>query len=417
MKKTSTNNKKNKKVVKEELDIIEDTKEYKRVSKENDELFLEKDHHGIKVFLSLLVIILLLGIVGFLYYKKVYSSPLITFTNSLSRYQKELTSDYQVDTYNKINAIISLDLKTSDESKKKGIDVLNNISSNIVFANEKDDNYLEVNTKYKKDIFVNLKLYSKEDHNKTYSYIKIDKYYDNYLKKENKYLQYYSLIKLFHEEDLSDLFKGVLKDSFSKDNFTRSEETINNTKLTKNTMTIKSSDIDKTISTIINKLKNDKNLLNKINKYYNNVIEKLESYLEKVKNDPKDLEISTYNKINIHQDLVILEYKYGSKIITLEPYDNVVTINIDNNGKSLNTVITKNNKASYNIDFNYKNDTDTYKVNLIVTLDKTNDVPTIIISDEMSVKELNEETLPELIKEVKDETLKDILRLLQKKSS
>ena len=182
-------------------------------------------------------------------------------------------------------------------------------------------------------------------------------------------------------------------------------------------MTIKSSDIDKTISTIINKLKNDKNLLNKINKYYNNVIEKLESYLEKVKNDPKDLEISTYNKINIHQDLVILEYKYGSKIITLEPYDNVVTINIDNNGKSLNTVITKNNKASYNIDFNYKNDTDTYKVNLIVTLDKTNDVPTIIISDEMSVKELNEETLPELIKEVKDETLKDILRLLQKKSS
>ena len=417
MKKTSTNSKKNKKVVKEELDIIEDTKEYKRVSKENDELFLEKDHHGIKVFLSLLVIILLLGIVGFLSYKKVYSSPLITFTNSLSRYQKELTSDYQVDTYNKINAIISLDLKTSDESKKKGIDVLNNISSNIVFANEKDDNYLEVNTKYKKDIFVNLKLYSKEDHNKTYSYIKIDKFYDNYLKKENKYLQYYSLIKLLHEEDLSDLFKGVLKDSFSKDNFTRSEETINNTKLTKNTMTIKSSDIDKTISTIINKLKNDKNLLNKINKYYNNVIEKLESYLEKVKNDPKDLEISTYNKINIHQDLVILEYKYGSKIITLEPYDNVVTINIDNNGKSLNTVITKNNKASYNIDFNYKNDTDTYKVNLIVTLDKTNDVPTIIISDEMSVKELNEETLPELIKEVKDETLKDILRLLQKKSS
>ena len=417
MKKTSTNNKKNKKVVKEELDIIEDTKEYKRVSKENDELFLEKDHHGIKVFLSLLVIILLLGIVGFLYYKKVYSSPLITFTNSLSRYQKELTSDYQVDTYNKINAIISLDLKTSDESKKKGIDVLNNISSNIVFANDKDDNYLEVNTKYKKDIFVNLKLYSKEDHNKTYSYIKIDKFYDNYLKKENKYLQYYSLIKLLHEEDLSDLFKGVLKDSFSKDNFTRSEETINNTKLTKNTMTIKSSDIDKTISTIINKLKNDKNLLNKINKYYNNVIEKLESYLEKVKNDPKDLEISTYNKINIHQDLVILEYKYGSKIITLEPYDNVVTINIDNNGKSLNTVITKNNKASYNIDFNYKNDTDTYNVNLIVTLDKTNDVPTIIISDEMSVKELNEETLPELIKEVKDETLKDILRLLQKKSS
>jgi hypothetical protein len=417
MKKTSTNNKKNKKVVKEELDIIEDTKEYKRVSKENDELFLEKDHHGIKVFLSLLVIILLLGIVGFLYYKKVYSSPLITFTNSLSRYQKELTSDYQVDTYNKINAIISLDLKTSDESKKKGIDVLNNISSNIVFANEKDDNYLEVNTKYKKDIFLNLKLYSKEDHNKTYSYIKIDKFYDNYLKKENKYLQYYSLIKLLHEEDLSDLFKGVLKDSFSKDNFTRSEETINNTKLTKNTMTIKSSDIDKTISTIINKLKNDKNLLNKINKYYNNVIEKLESYLEKVKNDPKDLEISTYNKINIHQDLVILEYKYGSKIITLEPYDNVVTINIDNNGKSLNTVITKNNKASYNIDFNYKNDTDTYNVNLIVTLDKTNDVPTIIISDEMSVKELNEETLPELIKEVKDETLKDILRLLQKKSS
>ena len=425
MKKTESKDKnvvkKSPKVKKEELDLIEDTTEIKEEiieekkerKKEDNYLLIEKDYHGLKVFLAFLIIIILLGLVGFLYYKKVYCSPLVTFTNSLSNYQKELTKDYKDNTYNKISAILELDLKTDNEDKKNGVKILNDILTNIVFANDKDNTYLEVNTKYNKEAFFNLKLYEKEEDNKSYSYIKIDKY-EKYLKYENKYLQHFSLIRLLHEENLNSFFKNVLYNSLSKNDFTRTEETIDNVKLTKNTMTIKSTELEKILDLIINKLKNDSSLLNKINSYYNNAIEKLENYLNKIKKDPKDIEISTYNKKNLKQDLVMLEYKYGDKKITYEPKDNLILINCDNNDKEINITITKNNKASYVIDFDYKKDETNYKFNLIVTLDKTNDVPKLIVNEDMNIKELNKDTLPSIISEVTDNSMKDILKIFAK---
>ena len=416
-----------KEVKKEELDVIEDTtnikeeiikekkeKEPKKEKvKEENYLLIEKDHHGLKVFLSLLVLIVLLGLVGFLYYKKVYCSPLVTFTNSLSNYQKELAKDYKGNTYNKINAILDLDLKTNDDNKKNGVKILNDILTNIVFTNDKDNTYLEINTKYNKDVFANLKLYAKEEDNKTVSYIKLDKY-DQYLKYENKYLQHFSLIRLIHEENISSLFKNVLYESLSKNDFTRSEETIDGVKLTKNTMTIKSTELEKMLNLIMDNIKDDTSLVNKINSHYNDAISKLEKYLEDVKKDPKDIEVSTYNKKNLHQDLVMLEYKYGDKKITYEPKDNLILINYDNNGKEIDVTVTKNNKASYVIDFDYKKDETNYKFNLIITLDNTNDVPKIIVNDEMNIKELNTETLPSIIGEVSDNSIKDILRIFAK---
>ena len=355
----------------EETKIVKEEKEIKQNKKVDNFLLLEKDHHGIKVFLSILVILLLLALVGFLYYKKVYSSPLVTFTSSLSNYQKELTKDY------------------------------------------KDNTYLEVNTKYNKEVFANLKLYSKEENNKMYSYIKLDKY-DQYLKYENKYLQHFSLIRLLHEENLNSFFKNVLEGALSKNDFTREEETINNVKLTKNTMKVSSNELEKLVNLIIEKLKKESSLLDKINSHYNNAIERLENYVNEIKKDPKDIEISTYNKKNLKQDLVMLEYKYGDKKITFEPVDNIININIENKDTETDIKITKNNKASYTIDFDYKKDSTNYKFNLIVTLDKTNDVPKVIIGDEMDIKLLNNDTLPSIISEVTDNSIKDILRIFQK---
>ena len=246
-----------------------------------------------------------------------------------------------------------------------------------------------------------------------YSYIKLDKY-DQYLKYENKYLQHFSLITLLHEENLNSFFKNVLEGAFSKNDFTREEETINNVKLTKNTMKVSSNELEKLVNLIIEKLKKDSSLLDKINSHYNNAIERLENYVEKIKKDPKDIEISTYNKKNLKQDLVMLEYRYGDKKITFEPVDNIININIENKDKETVIKITKNNKASYTIDFDYKKDSTNYKFNLIVTLDKTNDVPKVIIGDEMDIKLLNNDTLPSIITEITDNSIKDILRIFQK---
>ena len=422
MSKTEKKVKKNTKVKEDIEEIIDDEekvepKKRKTKLEETQELFLEKDYHGLKVFLSFLVVLLLLGLIGFLYYKKVYSSPLTTFTNSLSNFQKELSKDYKDNKYNKISAILELDLKDNNNDNAKGIEVLNNMQTNMVLVNDKDNTYLEVDTKYDKSHYVNLKLYAKEEDHKTYSYIKLDKYYDKYLKYENKYLQYYPFIKLLHEEDLKDLFTSVINDSMDKNNFTRTYETIDDVKLSKNTLTIKSNDYEKLLTNIVNKIKKDNSLLDKLKKHYPDITNRLDNYLEKVKASPKDITISTYNKQNIKQDLVMIELISNDKKIVLELNDNkkVITITKDNNEKEI--VITKNNKASYTIDFTNKDDTKTYKFNLIITLDKTNDIPTLIINDDMSVKELNQETLDSIISEVSNDNLKNVFKLLQKKNS
>ena len=422
MSKTEKKVKKNTKVKEDIEEIIDDEekvepKKRKTKLEETQELFLEKDYHGLKVFLSFLVVLLLLGLIGFLYYKKVYSSPLTTFTNSLSNFQKELSKDYKDNKYNKISSIIDLDLKDNDSDKVKGIEILNNMQTNMVLVNDKDNTYLEVDTKYDKSHYVNLKLYAKEEDHKTYSYIKLDKYYDKYLKYENKYLQYYPFIKLLHEEDLKDLFTSVINDSMDKNNFTRTYETIDDVKLSKNTLTIKSNDYEKLLTNIVNKIKKDNSLLDKLKKHYPDITNRLDNYLEKVKASPKDITISTYNKRILKQDLVMIELISNDKKIVLELNDNkkVITITKDNNEKGI--VITKNNKASYTIDFTNKDDTKTYKFNLIITLDKTNDIPTLIINDDMSVKELNQETLDSIISEVSNDNLKNVFKLLQKKNS
>ena len=422
MSKTEKKVKKNTKVKEDIEEIIDDEekvepKKRKTKLEETQELFLEKDYHGLKVFLSFLVVLLLLGLIGFLYYKKVYSSPLTTFTNSLSNFQKELSKDYKDNKYNKISAILELDLKDNNNDTAKGIEVLNNMQTNMVLVNDKDNTYLEVDTKYDKSHYVNLKLYAKEEDHKTYSYIKLDKYYDKYLKYENKYLQYYPFIKLLHEEDLKDLFTSVINDSMDKNNFTRTYETIDDVKLSKNTLTIKSNDYEKLLTNIVNKIKKDNSLLDKLKKHYPDITNRLDNYLEKVKASPKDITISTYNKRNLKQDLVMIELISNDKKIVLELNDNkkVITITKDNNEKGI--VITKNNKASYTIDFTNKDDTKTYKFNLIITLDKTNDIPTLIINDDMSVKELNQETLDSIISEVSNDNLKNVFKLLQKKNS
>ena len=50
----------------EENKIVKEEKEIKQNKKVDNFLLLEKDHHGIKVFLSILVILVLLALVGFL---------------------------------------------------------------------------------------------------------------------------------------------------------------------------------------------------------------------------------------------------------------------------------------------------------------------------------------------------------------
>ena len=422
MSKTEKKVKKNTKVKEDIEEIIEEdevieTKKRKTKLEETQELFLEKDYHGLKVFLSFVVVLLLLGLIGYLYYKKVYCSPQITFTNSLANFQKELSKDYKDNKYNKISSIIDLDLKDNDSDKVKGIEILNNMQTNMVLVNDKDNIYLEVDTKYDKSQYVNLKLYAKEEDNKTYSYIKLDKYYDKYLKYENKYLQYYPFIKLLHEEDLNDLFTSAIKDSISKGNFTRTEETIDNVKLSKNTLTIKSTEYEKLITNIVNKIKKDNSLLNKLKNYYPDITNRLDNYLEKVKNNPKDITISTYNKINLKQDLVMIELISNDKKIVLELNNNKTTITITKGNNEKEIVVTKNNKASYTIDLTNKDDSKTYKFNVIITLDKTNDIPTLIINDDMSVKELNQESLNSVINEASNDNLKNVLKVLQKKNS
>ena len=219
---------------------IKETK--KKKVKETFEPFFDNSSHLLFKFVMTLMIVLIIAGIGFLYYKKVYSNPELTFIKSISNYQDKVKT---IDKYNKANSVITFKGTSNNSLKKAGFDILSELTINLTFANDKDMTYTEIDTKYKKDSFVNVKAYGNLYDNKYITYLKFDKGYDKYLKIENKYLQHFSLIKIFKEEELKKTIDKVLKNSLSKDLFTREEKD----KVSINTLTLKNSDYQEIMKT------------------------------------------------------------------------------------------------------------------------------------------------------------------------
>ena len=211
------NTKTKKKEVKLEdtTELIDEEKPVKKIEKvkkekkeEIEEPFIDNSYHYLQKLMFIVLIILVIGAIGFYYYNNIYSSPKITFIKSLTNYQDKIKYE---EAYNKLNAVLDFNLKTDNETKKAGYNVLSNLSINLTFTNDKEMSYMEVNTK-SKDGLINLKAYGNRENDKYITYLKLDKGYDKYLKYETKYLQYFSLIKLVKEEKLSKNIEKILTD-------------------------------------------------------------------------------------------------------------------------------------------------------------------------------------------------------------
>ncbi len=399
----------------EDVEVIEEKKDKepkKNVEKENNEPFFDNSSHFLFKFIMTLMIILIIGGVIFLYYKKFYSNPMLTFIKSISNYQESIKINEK---YNKANSVITFKGSSDNILKKEGFKILSELTINLSFANDKEMTYTEINTKYKNDSFVNVKAYANDYDNKYITYLKLDKGYDKYLKIENKYLQHFSIIKVLKEEELKDSITKVLKKSLNRDLFTREikdKESIN-------TLTLKNKDYQEIMLNIIKEIRNNKSLMNKFNNHYRDFDKKLDKLENDVKNNKNDYEIKTYNKLNLKQTLVKLEFinKTKNTITTFTPKDNNLVIEYNNNDKELNIDITKNSNSSYKVVVDINNKEDNMNIEGVINLDEESDVTSLTINDDMLVTDLNSETIEEVIKQITSNLLKDILKIFQKGNS
>ena len=415
------NTKTKKKEVKLEdtTELIDEEKPVKKIEKvkkekkeEIEEPFIDNSYHYLQKLMFIVLIILVIGAIGFYYYNNIYSSPKITFIKSLTKYQDKIKYE---EAYNKLNAVLDFNLKTDNETKKAGYNVLSNLSINLTFTNDKEMSYMEVNTK-SKDGLINLKAYGNRENDKYITYLKLDKGYDKYLKYETKYLQYFSLIKLVKEEKLSKNIEKILTDTLKKGNFKRETIEEDGKKITSNTLTINNVEYKELMTKIINAIKNNKDFMKKLSKHYNKPEELLNNYLKKVNDSKNSYEITTYNKRNLNQDLIRIEIINNNTNckITLTPKNNTLSIKFEKCGKDIDITIDRNSNSSYKIVLGIKKDTDDIKVETVINLDKTTDVTELKINDEMLITELNKDTLDSIIPTVTNTNISNILKIFKK---
>ena len=391
----------------------EEKKEKEKKKEVIEEPFFDNSHHFLQKLAFIVLIILVIGAIGFYYYNNIFSSPLRTFVKSISNYQEEIK--YQED-YNKLNAVVNLSLSTNNEIKKAGYDVLTNLSIYLTFMNDKEMSYMEVNTKYKNSTFVNVKSYGNRENEKYITYLKLDKGYEKYLKYETKYLQYFSLIKLIKEEKLNKNIEKILEDTLKKGNFERTITKLDGKKISKNTLTLSNSEYKELMTKIVKEIKNNKDLMKKLSKHYNDPEKILDNLLTKIKNSKSSYEITAYNKFNLSQDLIKIEIinRHTNSKTILTPKKSQLTIDYEKNNKLINIQIDRNSNSGYNVEITINKDKDNITIDTVINLDKTNDVTELKINDDMLINDLNKDTLEKIISQVTNINISNIFKIFVK---
>ena len=159
--------------------------------------------------------------------------------------------------------------------------------------------------------------------------------------------------------------------------------------------------------------------MKKFNNYYKDFDKKLDNFEKEVKDNKNDYEIKSYNKLNLKQDLIKLEFinKTKNSITTFTPENDTLKITYTKGQKEINVDITKNSNSSYKVVVDINNDKDKMNIEGVINLDEESDVTSLTINDDMLITDLNSETIEDVIKQLTNNLLKDILKIFQKENS
>lgn len=381
------------------------------MNKNDEELFIPKEKHSLKIITLIIILIIILGGVYY-YYKEFYSNPQFIITNIIKKADQKLNNEIsEIDEYNcfKINGLINFNLDFRKDYQELA-SIISNISLQINGEIDQNSNekILNLNTKYKDNELLNVKTYQKEKND----YIYLEDIFDKYLLIEDNEIS--NNINIFTKtKDLKitkDSFIKALATASSDLKFQRKETEITiskqNYQVNENYIELKDNELNSFLIKILNLLLEDKDFLGAFGNITNNENQKIKEDIEEIINELKKepfngiYKLSFYTERNLKQNLISIREEIRQEkeqiIITIDVVkQNLIKASINYNDSYIDyTISTEDNK--FNMEIELKSQNYSIKLNCKFNYDKIDHLTNIDISNSVKVNDLNEDEISQI---------------------
>lgn len=371
---------------------------------DKEELFIEKDKHKfIKIFISLILILGILGGGGYYYYTNYYNNPNYTVSTLLKKSKKELKKELNEENeYNKlkINALINLNMSSSKKEEQTILEILNNLSLQVnAEVDTKLDIYnIELSSKYKDDDFINASTYIENND----LYLKLVNLFDKYIKigksEEIKNISN----KNINADDAKKIATGILnalEKATSNLNFEREKEKITvddkEYDVFNNYVILRNNEINQLLINLLENLQNDDEFIHSYKKISDINLQELINYY-KENSIQAEYKISLYTTTNPFDTKLVsiqLDQKTSDKkettTINIISEDELLIKEIDN--ESTIEIRIKRNGNNIIIDIKSKIDYFESKINMNLSIDKISNISKPDLSNAIDISELTED--------------------------
>jgi len=391
-----------------EIEIIEE-KNINTKDNFDDKPFIENDHHGLKVFIVIAIIFLLIGGGIIYFYFKIYNNPMFVIGNILNNTKESINNIKKLNDIKKLKltGALDFDLDFENQEYQKIANIINDINLQYSQSIDLNNNYSTVGfyTKYKDKKLLNIKGILELD--KQTGYIYFDDLYDKYLKTDLKTTTDTNIdeenVENINTNTIIDSIYKAFEKAIKKDDFKREQTTINingeKTKVYCNSLIIDHNNYQRIMTTITKELLNNKEFIKEMNKINeNNDTEKqLNETLTEIQNSTFEniIEINFYTKANLKQDLVKIEIKETNKetiynIIITQTNEYETTITFKENDNELGIITLKNTNANnISIIFDFKLHEDIIKISLNLTYEEINNLGKIDTTNYIEIENFN----------------------------
>ena len=285
----------------------------------NEEPFIEKDHKGLKTFIVIAILLLLLSGVSFFCYYKFYNNPKVVIGNILNNSKKLFKTPDKIYDISKINGSIDMDLKLENQELQKIGKVINDIKLQYNLSVNNNDKYgiFEIYSKYQDKELLNVQVALDDKNNILYLYL--EDLFDKYLKMDiNVEISDNINTEKINDDVIVSSIANALDEALTEDDFKREKDEviINNiaNKVYRNSLVIDNNNYKRIMTTFIEKLINNEEFIKEMDKINTNedTKEKLQDILEEINNQNFDivLELNFYTATNLKQELVMCELVY-----------------------------------------------------------------------------------------------------------
>lgn len=370
---------------------------------------MKKSHNRKKIYIiGCIILVVLVFSISRYYYISTRSKSREVFISTIDKIFEKIALQDNLSSISG-NIGIKSDFYSDDESIGNMLDIVNNLDANIKYEVDYNTNKLNIisSTRYNQDELININSYIENKE----LYINLMDIYDKTIvipiKKYNNYIS-----ALFNQNEIKTVAKYLNKainNSLKDEYFIKKNTNIsingNDTKVTKNTLTLNSTNLNKIINDIKMELSNNDEFLNSLSQILNQTTEEIKSKIESINNNLEEIvTISLYTKkndvigfeivktSNARLTLLILknsENDYSCEIkdsinsykgnLEIKKSDNSIKFKISSDGKINGTI---------NIDINYEKNKYINELikNEIVEIENITDEERIEMFDRMQKK-------------------------------